>query len=118
MLNRDSDFKCPPDLLPSGKIDKFDIIPAMRIHVLALDGAFDTGLAIILDTLSIANDLAQLLKRFFKSFGSHCHRCTPQYTYKSGTIRASGTGSTMWPPGRGVDSRARRKNARGAAGGA
>ncbi len=30
----------------------------MRIHVLALDGAFDTGLAAILDTLSIANDLA------------------------------------------------------------
>ena len=30
----------------------------MRIHVLALDGAFDTGLATILDTLSIANDLA------------------------------------------------------------
>ncbi|HEY6043909.1 MAG TPA: AraC family transcriptional regulator, partial [Nitrosospira sp.] len=30
----------------------------MRIHVLALDGAFDTGLAVILDTLSIANDLA------------------------------------------------------------
>jgi transcriptional regulator GlxA family with amidase domain len=44
--------------LPSGKIDKFDIIPAMRIHVLALDGVFDTGLAILLDTLSIANDLA------------------------------------------------------------
>jgi hypothetical protein len=37
--------------LPSGRIVKFDIILAMRIHVLALDGAFDTGLATILDTL-------------------------------------------------------------------
>lgn len=44
--------------MPSGKIDKFDIILAMRIYVLALEGAFDTGLATILDTLSIANDLA------------------------------------------------------------
>ena len=30
----------------------------MRIHILALDGVFDTGLSTLLDTLNIANDLA------------------------------------------------------------
>lgn len=30
----------------------------MRIYVLALDGVFDTGLAVILDTLTVAHDLA------------------------------------------------------------
>lgn len=44
--------------MPSGKIDRFDIILAMRIHILALDEVFDTGLSTLLDTLSIANDLA------------------------------------------------------------
>lgn len=44
--------------MPSGKIDKFGIIPAMRIYVLALDEVFDTGLSTILDTFAIANDLA------------------------------------------------------------
>ncbi len=32
----------------------------MRIHVLALDGVFDTGLATVLDTLATANELAPL----------------------------------------------------------
>jgi len=31
----------------------------MRIHVIALDGVFDTGLAAVLDTLQTANELAQ-----------------------------------------------------------
>lgn len=31
----------------------------MRIYILALDGVFDTGLSAILDTFSIANDLAE-----------------------------------------------------------
>ena len=30
----------------------------MRIHILALDEVFDTGLSTLLDTLNIANDLA------------------------------------------------------------
>lgn len=30
----------------------------MRIHILALDGVFDTGLSTLLDTLNVANDLA------------------------------------------------------------
>jgi len=34
---------------PIGRIAKFDIIIAMRIHVLALNGVFDTGLAAVLD---------------------------------------------------------------------
>ena len=46
-----------PKSLPSGKIDKFDIIIAMRIHILVLDEVFDTGLSALLDTLRIANDL-------------------------------------------------------------
>ncbi len=32
----------------------------MRIHVLALDGVFDTGLSSLLDTFNVANDLAAL----------------------------------------------------------
>src|SRR5690349_15606244 len=35
-----------------------DIILAMRIHILALDGVFDTGLSTLLDTLNVASDLA------------------------------------------------------------
>lgn len=33
----------------------------MKIHVLALDGVFDTGLATLLDTFSTANELAEML---------------------------------------------------------
>jgi transcriptional regulator GlxA family with amidase domain len=52
-------------MLPAGreksvcKNDIIDTILAMRIFVLALDGVFDTGLAIVLDTLAMANELAQ-----------------------------------------------------------
>lgn len=35
----------------------------MKIHVLALDGAFDTGLAAILDTFATANELSETLGR-------------------------------------------------------
>jgi len=35
----------------------------MRIHVLALDGVFDTGLSALLDTLTLANELAPTLDR-------------------------------------------------------
>ena len=54
--------------MPSGKIDKFDIILAMRIHILALDEVFDTGLSTILDTLSVANDLAGANSAFSTHF--------------------------------------------------
>jgi|SRR5271166_4966 len=43
-----------------GGIDKFGIILAMKISVLALDGVFDTGLAIMLDAFGTANELAEL----------------------------------------------------------
>jgi transcriptional regulator GlxA family with amidase domain len=43
-----------------GKIAKVDIIFAMRIHVLALDGVFDTGLATVLDAFKTANELAEM----------------------------------------------------------
>ena len=43
-----------------GKIAKFDIIFAMRIYVLALDGVFDTGLATVLDAFATANELAEM----------------------------------------------------------
>src|SRR6202049_21581 len=39
---------------------KFDIIFAMRIHVLALNGVFDTGLAAVLDAFGTANALAEM----------------------------------------------------------
>jgi transcriptional regulator GlxA family with amidase domain len=42
------------------KNDIYDIIIAMKIHVLALDGAFDIGLAAVLDTFTTANELAEL----------------------------------------------------------
>jgi transcriptional regulator GlxA family with amidase domain len=43
-----------------GKIAKFDIILAMKIHVLAMDGVFDTGLATVLDAFATANELAEM----------------------------------------------------------
>jgi transcriptional regulator GlxA family with amidase domain len=43
-----------------GKIANVDSIVAMRIHVLALDGVFDTGLAAVLDTFQTANELAEM----------------------------------------------------------
>src|SRR5581483_11532973 len=43
---------------PVGKTDIYDIVLAMRVQVLVLDGAFDLGLAAVLDTLTTANDLA------------------------------------------------------------
>ena len=42
-----------------GKTANIVIIPAMLIHVLALDGLFDTGLATVLDALAAANELGQ-----------------------------------------------------------
>jgi transcriptional regulator GlxA family with amidase domain len=47
--------------VPIGRIDIFDIILAMKINVLVLDGAFDTGLATVLDAFAIANDLGAML---------------------------------------------------------
>ena len=41
-------------------IDNFDIVFAMKVHVLALDGVFDTGLALILDAFKTANELAEM----------------------------------------------------------
>ena len=43
-----------------GKIAKVDIIIAMKVHVLALDGVFDTGLATVLDAFQTANELAEM----------------------------------------------------------
>src|SRR5882724_2983121 len=43
-----------------GKIAKVDIIFAMRVYVLALDGVFDTGLATVLDAFETANELAEM----------------------------------------------------------
>src|SRR5262249_40164802 len=38
----------------------FDIIPAMKVYVLALDDVFDTGLATVLDAFTTANELAEM----------------------------------------------------------
>src|SRR5258706_13848219 len=43
-----------------GKIANFDTIIAMRIHILALNGVFDTGLAAVLDAFGTANALAEM----------------------------------------------------------
>ncbi len=45
----------------SGDIATIGIIHAMNIYVLAIDGVFDVGLAAILDTLSLANELIPTL---------------------------------------------------------
>ena len=50
-----------PGPAASGWIDNFDTIPAMRIHLLVLDGVFDLGLAALTDTLTTANELAATL---------------------------------------------------------
>lgn len=46
--------------MPIVNIDIFDIILAMKVHVLALDGIFDTGLATVLDVFTTANELAEM----------------------------------------------------------
>jgi hypothetical protein len=43
-----------------GKIAKIDIIFAMKIHVLVLDGVFDTSLTTVLDAFATANELAEM----------------------------------------------------------
>jgi len=43
-----------------GRIVKIDIIFAMKIHVLVLDGVFGTGLATVLDAFATANEPAEM----------------------------------------------------------
>lgn len=43
-----------------GRNEHFDIICAMRIYVLALDGVFDLGLSAVLDAFQTANELAEM----------------------------------------------------------
>jgi transcriptional regulator GlxA family with amidase domain len=45
-------------ILLSGKNDNYAIILAMKVYILVLEGVFDTGLSALLDSLSVANDLA------------------------------------------------------------
>jgi len=47
-------------LLYIGKIANFDTAIAMRVHILALNGVFDTGLAAVLDAFGTANALAEM----------------------------------------------------------
>src|SRR5258705_11149154 len=47
-------------LLYIGKIANFDTRIAMRVHVLALNGVFDTGLSAVLDAFGTANALAEM----------------------------------------------------------
>lgn len=48
--------------MPIVVIDIFDIILAMKIQVLALDGVFDTGLSTVLDVFTTANELSAMLQ--------------------------------------------------------
>jgi transcriptional regulator GlxA family with amidase domain len=43
-----------------GKLEDFDIVLAMHVHVLALNGVLDTGLAAVLDAFGFANALADM----------------------------------------------------------
>jgi len=42
------------------KIDNFDMVFAMKVHILVLDGVFDTGLALMMDAFKTANELAEV----------------------------------------------------------
>jgi transcriptional regulator GlxA family with amidase domain len=59
-VNRDRQGRPAAAFISIGKIAKFDIIIAMRIHILALNGVFDTGLAAVLDAFGTANALAEM----------------------------------------------------------
>lgn len=51
-----------------GRIDNFDIVPAMRAHVLVLDGVFDLGLSAVLDAFQTANELLDASKLAIEPF--------------------------------------------------
>src|SRR6202035_764488 len=59
-VNRSAQSRPAAALVSIGKIAKFDIIIAMRIHILALYGVFDTLLAAVLDAFGTANALAEM----------------------------------------------------------
>ena len=46
--------------MASGKKDIFDIIIAMRVNVLVLDGVFDLGLSAVLDVFQTANEVIEM----------------------------------------------------------
>ena len=43
-----------------GNVANFDTVMAMRVHILVLNGVFDTGLAAVLDAFGTANALAEM----------------------------------------------------------
>lgn len=43
------------------KNDNFDIIIAMKLHILVCDGVFDLGLAALTDTVGLANAMSSSL---------------------------------------------------------
>jgi transcriptional regulator GlxA family with amidase domain len=45
-----------------GKLDNFDTVIAMRVHVLVLDDVFDLGLSAVLDAFQTANELLEVSK--------------------------------------------------------
>src|SRR5215831_10494951 len=56
---RSAPVEAPQGILV-GRNDNFDIILAMRVHVLALDRVFDLGLSAVLDAFQTANELAEM----------------------------------------------------------
>ena len=47
--------------IASGRNANFDIISAMKVHLLVTDGVFDLGLAALNDTIGLANALGGTL---------------------------------------------------------
>ena len=90
----------------------------MRIYILALDEVFDTGLSTVLDTFSIANDLAESAGTPSIHFEITVVGVRPHGTHQSGTVSAAGIGGTACASGYCTDSCAWDKNARDAASGA
>ena len=105
-----------PKSLPSGKIDKLDIIVAMRIHILVLDEVFDTGLSTLLDTLRIVNDLTDMAGASSTRF--NVSRGTPPCAHSPRISGTCGAGVDRRATGCSADSSAWGKESGPVAGGA
>jgi transcriptional regulator GlxA family with amidase domain len=67
MPKPESDYRAHEES-PIGKIATFDIVIAMRVHVLALDDVFDLGLSAVLDAFQTANELLAASKLDIEPF--------------------------------------------------
>jgi len=84
--------------LSLGDIDIFDIVFAMRIHVLALNGVFDSGLAATLDVFGTANALAEMTGISSLRFDVTLMGLRKTITTAQGMTKSVATASRSEPP--------------------